>query len=73
MDETELFKFFGARVKYYRKHKGWNQLEMALELGMHPNELSNIECGRRNPTLKTVFKIACVLNVDIKDLFEFRE
>lgn len=44
---------------------------MALELGIHPNELSNIECGRRNPTLKTVFKIAAALGVEFKELFEF--
>lgn len=71
METTEFFKSFGERIKHFRKQKGWNQLEMALELGIHPNELSNIECGRRNPTLKTVFKIARALNVDVKNLFEF--
>lgn len=70
MREEEFFAAFGKRVKQFRKQKGWNQLNMAMELGIHPNELSNIECGRRNITLRTMYKIATVLGVDFKELFE---
>ncbi len=71
LNEKDFFTTFGNKVKQFRKQKGWSQLNMALELGIHPNELSNIECGRRNPTLKTVFKIAAALGVEFKELFEF--
>ncbi len=72
MDEKDFFKLLGKKIRYYRKQKGWNQLNFGLEIGIHPNELSNIECGRRNLTLKTVFKIASALDIEAKDLFDFK-
>ena len=71
MDEENFFKMFGRQVKQFRKQKGWSQLEMALELQIHPNELSNIECGRRNPTLSSVYRIANTLKIKVNQLFEF--
>lgn len=71
MDEEKFFKMFGRQVKQFRKQKGWSQLEMALELQIHPNELSNIECGRRNPTLRSVYRIANTLKIKVNQLFEF--
>ena len=71
MDEENFFKMFGRQVKQFRKQKGWSQLEMALELQIHPNELSNIECGRRNPTLRSVYRIAKTLKIKVNQLFEF--
>ncbi len=71
MDEENFFKMFGRQVKQFRKQKGWSQLEMALELQIHPNELSNIECGRRNPTLRSVYRIANTLKIKVNQLFEF--
>ena len=71
MDEENFFKMFGRQVKQFRKQKGWSQLEMALELQIHPNELRNIECGRRNPTLRSVYRIANTLKIKVNQLFEF--
>ena len=71
MDEENFFKMFGRQVKQFRKQKGWSQLEMALELQIHPNKLSNIECGRRNPTLRSVYRIANTLKIKVNQLFEF--
>ena len=71
MDEENFFKMFGRQVKQFRKQKGWSQLEMALELQIHPNELSNIECGRRNPTVRSVYRIANTLKIKVNQLFEF--
>lgn len=73
MNEQDFFKLFGKKIKKYRKQKGWNQLDFGLEMGIHPNELSNIECGRRNLTLRTIFKIVSALNIEAKDLFDFKD
>ncbi len=72
MNEEDFLKLFGKKIKNDRKEKGWNQLDFGLETGIHPNELSNIECGRRNLTLRTIFKIASALDVEVEDLFNFK-
>ena len=70
---NDLLKRTGKRIKELRVQKGLNQLQLAIKMedGSGPNTISDIECGRRNPTLKTVFKVARALNVQVKDLFEF--
>lgn len=58
-------KFDGARVKEIRCRKGINQKKLAELAGISNSYLSDIEVGRTNPSLKTLFKIAKALGVDI--------
>ncbi|MCQ2388077.1 MAG: helix-turn-helix domain-containing protein, partial [Clostridia bacterium] len=55
-------------VKFLRKQKHWSQEDLALEINVNKNNLSDIECGRRNPTLKIMNKIAKGLKVDLATL-----
>ena len=54
---------FGATVRELRKGKNLSQEELALEIGMDLTSINEIENGRRNPTLRTVVKIANALGV----------
>lgn len=59
---------FGMRVRYLRQQRKMSQEDLALEINVNKNYLSDIECGRRNPTLKIMNKIAKGLKVDLATL-----
>ena len=44
-------------------------LDLALEADINRNYLSDLENGRRNPTLKILRKIAIALEIDLSTLF----
>lgn len=62
---------FGKRVKKIRKGKGITQEQLAESVNIEPPNISKIECGMHFPQPDKIEKIAKVLDVDIKDLFEF--
>ncbi len=59
---------FGMRVRYLREQRKMSQEDLALEINVNKNYLSDIECGRRNPTLKIMNKIAKGLKIDLSTL-----
>ena len=58
----------GMRVRYLRGKKNMSQEDLALESNIAKNYLSDVECGRRNPSLKIIARIAKGLHVDISTL-----
>lgn len=58
----------GERIKLCRKQQGMTQAALALALGISPVNISQIETGRRSPTIDTVKVIADALGVSISDL-----
>lgn len=71
MNYDNFLNKFGVKLKYLRLINNLTQEELAERLGVDAHYLSDIECGRRNITLKTVFKIAEALSVDVEKLFSF--
>ncbi len=67
---TETSKKLGENIKKLRVQKGMNQLELCSILRVDTAYISNIENGKKNPTLKTVEKIAKVLKVDVNKLLK---
>ncbi len=63
-------KKLGMKIKNYRKAKGLTQEDLAFQSKIDYSYLNEIEAGKRNPSVKRVAKIATVLGVKIKDLFE---
>ena len=57
-------------IKKYRKVQRLSQEELALMAKLDPKSIVKIEIGERNPTLKTIKKIASVLKVKPAELFE---
>jgi transcriptional regulator with XRE-family HTH domain len=60
----------GKRIVYLRQQKGWSQLDLSLEAGINRNYLSDLERGKRNPTVMILQKIALALTVDLATLFK---
>ena len=68
MTEEELLKCVGKNIKKYRVQKGILQQDLAAICNMEIPNMSRIENGRTNPTLKTLLKISTSLGVKIADL-----
>ena len=60
----------GMRIRYLRKQKKMSQLDLSLESGVNRNYISDLEKGRRNPTVLVLDKIANALNIDLSNLFK---
>lgn len=53
---------FGEAVRECRAELGLSQESLAFRSGLDRTYISGIERGVRNPTLRTIFKIADALN-----------
>lgn len=60
----------GKRIRYLRKQKKWSQLDLALESEVNKNYISDLEKGRRNPSVMVLNRIAIALNIDLETLFK---
>ena len=69
------FRLLGLTIAYYRKLRGLTQAELAEATNLSRTHISNIEApnGKTSISLNKLFDIAEVLEVPVKDLFDFRE
>lgn len=69
------FRLLGLTIAYYRKLRGLTQAELAEETNLSRTHISNIEApnGKTSISLNKLFDIADVLEVPVKDLFDFRD
>ncbi len=69
----EAIAHLGKRLKYLRRLKNLTQAQLAERVGLSVNYISQIETGVANPKVKTLFRLAQGLDVEIKDLFDFAQ
>lgn len=69
------FRLLGLTIAYYRKLRGLTQAELAEATNLSRTHISNIESpnGKTSISLNKLFDIADVLEVPVKDLFDFRD
>jgi putative transcriptional regulator len=72
MEENDLLTNLGKRIVQLRKEKGIRQVDLAFSADIDDGSLRKIEKGKINLTAKTLAKIAKGLDVEIKDLFDFK-
>ncbi|MGA2770096.1 MAG: helix-turn-helix transcriptional regulator [Bryobacteraceae bacterium] len=58
------------RVKLLRRSRRWTQEKLAERASMQRSYLADLERGYRNPSVRTLLKLANALGVRIRDLFE---
>ena len=68
---ADLGKKFGKRIQELRKMRGLTQAQFAELLDVEIVTISRIETGNRFPQKENLESIAKILNVDIKELFDF--
>lgn len=66
------YKSLGLNIAYYRKRKGYTQLEFAEILDIDRSHISGMEIGKNAPSLDLIFKICRELDITEKELFDFR-
>lgn len=70
MNEVEVYMLIGERIKKLRQSKGMTQQKLSDECDMEIPNLSRIEHGNTNPTIKSLWKISNALGVKLKDLLD---
>lgn len=64
----QLAKRIGKRISELRRKRGLTSEKLSYENGISKGYLSDIENGKKLPSLKMLHTIAQALEVDIKDL-----
>ena len=70
---AQRYKEIGLKIAYYRKLKGYSQMEFAELIDVSRTHLSNIEAPNKptSVSLDLLFQISEALHVDIKHFFDF--
>jgi transcriptional regulator with XRE-family HTH domain len=67
----KVIKIIGTKIRIVRKAKKISQEKLAELSGLHPTYISNIECGKVNPSVYTIYLIAYALKIPCEELFKF--
>jgi transcriptional regulator with XRE-family HTH domain len=70
MNEFQLFIKVGQNIREIRESKNISQQELASRCNFEKSNLSRIEAGRTNITLKTLLIISESLAVSVKELLD---
>lgn len=66
----DMRKLVGRNVRRLREQKGLTQEQFAERSGFSQQYISGLECGRRNPTVVTVYELAQALGVGYLELMK---
>ncbi|BBC75758.1 helix-turn-helix domain-containing protein [Lactococcus cremoris] len=69
MDDREINKFVGMKIKEFRKNKKLTQQDLADLVGVKNSAISNYEQGIRIPKRDFLFRVANALGVSIDEFF----
>jgi transcriptional regulator with XRE-family HTH domain len=69
--DEEFLRLLGNRIKGLRLQKKLSQLELAVAMDNHAEQIGRIERGTHNVSICTLRKIADALNLSLSELLEF--
>lgn len=64
----ELIRTIGLNIIRIRKLNDLSQIELAARLNIEDSALRRIEKGKTNPTIRTLYRIASELGVEVTEL-----
>jgi len=64
----DLVRLLGENVREARRQRGLSQEALALDADMKRSYLSELERGKRNPTVRALGRLAVALKIDPSDL-----
>ncbi|MBQ9538490.1 MAG: helix-turn-helix transcriptional regulator [Treponema sp.] len=70
MNEIPIEDVIRDNIKALRKQLGWSQELLAEKTGVSAPYITQIEVGKRTPSLDIVERLALALGVEYKTLFE---
>lgn len=62
----------GLNIKKYRELKGMRQVDLAVALGFSTEYITRVERGQKYMSLRKLFHLADILEVDFCDLTNFK-
>jgi len=65
MQDEDIRKAFGLRLKALRKQKGWTQKELANQIDIRFAQLNKYECGMHIPPIEKLVQLGDVLGVTL--------
>lgn len=68
-----MYEKFGLNVVYYRKRKKLTQLQLAELVDIDRSHVSAVELGNVGVSFDVIFKLCEVLDITLKELFDFRD
>jgi transcriptional regulator with XRE-family HTH domain len=68
--ERDICTATGERIRKLRRAKGWRQIDLAEQSGVHEVHISDLERGSREPGLRTLSKIALALGTSLSELLK---
>ncbi|MEX0778052.1 MAG: helix-turn-helix transcriptional regulator [Phycisphaeraceae bacterium] len=68
MAVSALQREFGLRVRRFREAAGLSQEDLAFRARLTRTYVTQIECGKRDPSLSTIGRLAGALTVDLPQL-----
>lgn len=71
MEQEELLKQLGKRVKAFRKKKGLSQQALAHLLGKDQQSIQRLEAGNVNPSYIYLLSICSGLEISLTELVDF--
>ncbi len=70
MENKEILKQFGQRLKEKRKEDNLTQAQLAELAGVSTNFIGMVERGERNIKYTNIYKIISVLEITIEEFFK---
>ena len=65
MDRKEI----GIRIKKLREDRGFTKYRLAADAGVSPGYISDLENGKKCPTVEVLDNICFALGITLKDFF----
>ena len=72
MNYQDEILYISTRIKELRKERKLTVQELAYRCDMERSNLSRIEAGRTNLTVKTICSICNALSVNMRDVIRYR-
>jgi DNA-binding XRE family transcriptional regulator len=68
INESELYRRIGQRIKQRRNEMKMTQTELAEATGVLRTSITNIEAGRQKAPLHLIYQLCMVLDVKVVDI-----
>ena len=69
--KKEILKPFGIHLCEIRLNKNLTQADLSLKGSFDHNYIKKVESGERNPSLKTLCRLADALGISLSELLNF--
>ena len=69
--DDKAIKLLGKKVREFRKKQKISQSQLAYEANIPRMQVSRIERGEINTSISTILAIARVLDIQVKEFFNF--